>query len=80
MIEVARAKDTTIHYDTLYSHVQVRDHTDTFTHERFRMLQINIENHSMMSLDSNRLINTYTQYYHLIRHFVPHFSHVLMLG
>lgn len=76
---LASAQENVVSYDTMYSHVKVRDYTDA-SGERFRMLQINIENHSAKSLDSDRLVNDYTRYYHIIRHFVPNFSHVLMLG
>lgn len=44
------------------------------------MLKINVENHSSMSLESDKLINHYTEYYHLIRHFLPSFQHALMIG
>ncbi len=43
------------------------------------MLKINVENHSSMSLDSDKLINRYTEYYHLVRHFTPDFQHALIL-
>lgn len=33
-----------------------------------------------MSLDSDRLVNEYTKYYHLVRHFHPNFASGLMLG
>ncbi len=33
-----------------------------------------------MSLDSDRLVNEYTRYYHLVRHFVPGFASGLMIG
>ncbi|GAB0174309.1 MAG: fused MFS/spermidine synthase [Candidatus Altimarinota bacterium] len=66
--------------DTMYSHVQVIEGMNPRLNERVRMLKINVENHSSMSLESNRLINHYTEYYHLIRHFFPDFQHALMIG
>lgn len=66
--------------DTLYSHIRVENLRNQYTGERLRMMKINAENHSLMSLDSDRLVNEYTKYYHLVRHFVPDFSRVLMLG
>jgi predicted membrane-bound spermidine synthase len=66
--------------DTLYSHVSVIDRKDPLTAERLRTLAINIENHSSMSLDSPRLVNEYTKYYHLLRHFVGDFQNSLMIG
>jgi hypothetical protein len=66
--------------DTLYNHVRVVDTKDPRTGERLRTLAINIENHSTTSLDSDRLVNEYTKYYHLARHFFPDFQSALMLG
>ena len=65
--------------DTLYSHIRIYDKKDAITGERLRTMGINIENHSTMSLDSDRLVNQYTKYYHLVRHFFPEFSSGLML-
>ncbi len=69
--------------DTAYSRVWIFDavkkdaeHGDL----RVRIMSMNNSNQSAMALDSDLLVNTYTRYYHLIRHFTPHFSHVLMLG
>ena len=69
-----------IEIDTLYSHIRVYDQTLPQTGERLRTMGINIENHSTMSLDSDRLVNEYTKYYHLARHFFPGFQTGLMLG
>jgi hypothetical protein len=70
------AKTQTAHagdeFDTLYSHIRIYDHM-TAAGERLRTMGINIENHSTMSLDSSRLINEYTKYYHLAKHFFPDF-------
>ncbi len=41
---------------------------------------INNENHSLMYLDSNDLVNEYTKYYHLAKHFNPDFKKTLMFG
>lgn len=66
--------------DTLYSHVQVLEGVNYALNERVRMLKINVENHSSMSLDSDKLVNHYSEYYHLVRHFMPHFQNALMIG
>jgi hypothetical protein len=41
---------------------------------------INNENHSSMFLDNNELVNEYTKYYHLAKHFNPDFKTTVMLG
>ena len=66
--------------DTLYSHVQILEGINYAMNERVRMLRINVENHSSMSLDSDRLVNHYGEYYHLVRHFMPRFKDALMIG
>lgn len=66
--------------DTEYSHIQVLEGMNYKYNERVRMLKINVENHSSISLDSDRLINQYSEYYHLVRHFMPWFQHALMIG
>lgn len=63
-----------IEKDTLYSHIRIFDAKDPVTDENLRTMGINIENHSRMSLDSDRLVNEYTRYYHLVRHFFPGFT------
>lgn len=65
--------------DTLYSHIQVLEGHNYKLDERVRMLKINIENHSSMSLESDKLVNRYSEYYHLVRHFMPDFQHALLL-
>ena len=67
------AEKGVIETDTLYSHIQIFDAPDHKTGEMIRTMGINIENHSSMSLSSDRLVNEYTKYYHLVRHFVPGF-------
>lgn len=69
-----------IEKDTLYSHIRIFDAKDPVTDENLRTMGINIENHSRMSLDSDRLVNEYTRYYHLVRHFFPGFTSWLMFG
>ena len=45
-----------------------------------RTMSVNSSNSSTMAIESDVLVNAYTRYYHLVRHFVPDFSHVLMIG
>jgi hypothetical protein len=80
LMERAKASGTLEEIDTLYSHVRVYDWKDPTTGENLRTMGINKENHSTRSLDSDRLVNDYTNFYHLARHFFPGFRSGLMLG
>lgn len=65
--------------DTLYSHIRILESMSP-KGESMRTLNINVENHSTISLSSDRLVNEYTKYYHLVRYFKPDFQSALMLG
>lgn len=66
--------------DTAYSRIWVYDFTASSTGQATRLLGINNESQSAMFLGSDALAYEYTKYYHLIKHFVPGFKNVLMLG
>jgi len=69
-----------IDIDTAYNRVWVYDRLDKKTNRYVKIMGINNENHSGMFLDSDELVNEYTKYYDLARHFNPNFKKVLMLG
>lgn len=66
--------------DTSYNRVFIYDTEDRQTHRMVKVMGINNENHSSMDLENNELVNEYTKYYHLARHFNPGFRTTLMLG
>jgi len=66
--------------DTSYNRVFIYDVEDRQTHRMVKVMGINNENHSSMNLENNELVNEYTKYYHLARHFNPGFRTTLMLG
>jgi len=73
-------KSNVIDVDTTYNRIWIYDHTDSKTGKPTKVMGINNENHSSMFLDSDELVNEYTKYYHLARHFNPDFKKTLMLG
>ncbi len=66
--------------DTSYNRVFIYDTEDRQTHRMVKVMGINNENHSSMDLENNELVNEYTKYYHLARHFNSGFRTTLMLG
>lgn len=66
--------------DTAYNRIWIYDHKDKETDREVRVMGINNENHSSMFLDGDELVNEYTKYYHLAKHFNPDFNKTLMLG
>lgn len=66
--------------DTAYSRVWIYNRKTNSKYGPAKVLQINAENHSSMYLESDELVNVYTKYYHLIRHFKPNFQQTLMIG
>ncbi len=76
----AFGKDNFIDIDTLYSRIWIYDHKDIKTNKMVRVMGINNENHSSMFLDSDELVNEYTKYYHLAKHFNPNFKKTLLFG
>lgn len=73
-------KPGVIDVDTAYNRVFIYDHEDKQTGQVAKVMGINGENHSSMFLNSDVLVNDYTKYYHLAKHFSPHFETTLMLG
>ncbi len=69
-----------IDVDTPYQRVWIYDDTSKGQGQAVRVLRINRENHSSMFLEKQELVNEYTKYYHLARHFVPSFRKTLMIG
>jgi len=69
-----------IDVDTAYNRIWIYDHTDKRTKRPAKIMGINNENHSSMFLESDELVNEYTKYYHLAKHFNPNFKETLMLG
>lgn len=69
-----------IDIDTQYNRIWIYDFVDHRTGRDAKVMGINNENHSSMFLDSDDLVNEYTKYYHLVRHFMPNFSTSLMIG
>lgn len=66
--------------DTTYSRIWIYNTVDPKTGTLVKVMGINNENHSSMFLDSDNLVNDYTKYYHLVKHFNPNFKNTLMIG
>ena len=73
-------KNGVVDIDTTYNRIWIYDTKDTKTGEMVRKMGINNENHSSMFLKSDELVNEYTKYYDMVRHFNPTFRKALMLG
>jgi len=69
-----------IDIDTAYNRIWIYDHNDLKTNKLVKIMGINNENHSSMFLESDELVQEYTKYYHLARHFNPGFRETLMFG
>lgn len=69
-----------IDVDTAYNRIWIYNRIDYRTNKIVKMMGINNENNSSMFLDSDELVNEYTKYYHLAKHFNPNFEKTLMLG
>lgn len=69
-----------IDVDTAYNRIWIYNRIDYRTNKIVKMMGINNENNSSMFLDSDELVNEYTKYYHLVKHFNPNFKKTLMLG
>ena len=59
-----------IDIDTAYNRIWIYNHIDPRTNELVKIMGVNNENHSSMFLDSDELVNEYTKYYHLAKHFI----------
>jgi len=67
--------------DTQYSRVWVFDAPHTQTNRMVRSMQIGASNSAAMFLDDeNELVFDYLQHYALAEHFVPKFTHSLLIG
>lgn len=66
--------------DTAYNRIWIYNSIDIATKKTIKIMGINNENHSSMFLDNNELVNEYTKYYHLAKHFNPDFKTTVMLG
>lgn len=73
-------KNGFIDVDTAYNRIWIFNRQDKKTNKLVKVMGINGENHSSMFLDSDELVNEYTKYYHLARHFKPGFKEALMFG
>ncbi len=79
-INYASASNGLIDIDTAYNRIWIYDSKDVDTNKMVKNLEVNSEVESSMFLDSNELVNEYTKYYHLAKHFNPDFKATLMLG
>lgn len=66
--------------DTAYNRVWIMEGKEKNSGRQVRVMGINGENHSSMYLGSDELVNEYTKYFHLARHYNPGFTRTLMLG
>ncbi len=68
--------------DTAYNRVWIYDESYEKDGKKFdvRKMGINNENHSSMVIGDDVLVNKYSQYYHLARHFAPDFRASLIFG
>ena len=73
-------KNEFVDVDTAYNRIWIYNHKDPITNKVVKTMGINSENHSSMLLDSDELVNKYTKYYHLAKHFNPNFKETLMFG
>jgi spermidine synthase len=79
-LNYSSARSEFIDIDTAYNRIWIYDHQDPKTNKLVKIMAINNLNHSSMFLDSDNLVNEYTKYYHLAKHFNPNFKTTLMLG
>lgn len=80
VLNINSNKVNIVDVDTGYNRVWIYDHNDKKTNKLTKVMGINNENHSSMFLNSNELVNEYTKYYHLAKHFNPNFKKTLMFG
>lgn len=78
--KISYAKKQFIDIDTAYSRIWIYDRIEHKTNKLIKTMGINNENHSSMFLDSNELVNEYTKYYALAKHFNPDFKKTLIFG
>lgn len=73
-------KNEFVDIDTAYNRIWIYNRNDAKTNKPVKIMGINNENQSSMFLDSDELVNEYTKYYHLAKHFNPNFKKALMFG
>lgn len=73
-------KNGFVDIDTAYNRIWIYNYNDAKTNRLVKIMRINNDNHSAMFLDSDELVNEYTKYYHLVKHFNPGFKKALMFG
>ena len=69
-----------IDIDSAYNHIWIYNHNDLKINKLVKTMKVNNANASSMFLDSDELVNEYTKYYHLAKHFNPNFKNTLMFG
>jgi spermidine synthase len=79
-VQITLEKDGFIDVDTAYNRIWIYDYRDASSGRTVRKMGINNENHSAMYLQNDELVNEYTKYYHLVKHFNPGFKTALMFG
>lgn len=72
--------DAFIDIDTAYNRIWIYNIFSPYYDATIKILGINNENHSAMFVDSDELVNAYTKFYHLARHFNPEFSSAVLFG
>lgn len=73
-------KNEFVDIDTAYNRIWIYNLNSIDTSKLVKIMGINNENHSSMFLNSDELVNEYTKYYDLARHFNPDFKKTLMIG
>lgn len=79
-VQNAAAKNGVIDIDTAYSRIWIYDLMHPRLNTMIKIMGINNENHSSMFLESDELVNEYSKFFHLARHFHPGFSKTAMFG
>lgn len=69
-----------IEVDTRYNHVLIFDTEYWITGEPIKVMKVNNEYSSAIYPDSDELVYEYLQFYRLAEHFIPDFSHALIIG
>jgi len=76
-----KAQDVLVDQDTAYGRARILEHPDLRSGRQVRELRINDATNSSMFVEQpTALVHDYTKYYHLVRHFNPHFETSLILG
>ncbi len=73
-------KKNYIKTETQYNSVIIVDRNDKKTGKKIKVMAVNRQGSSAMFLNSNKLVNEYTKYYKLAKHFLENFKKSLMIG